>query len=37
MGLDLAEQAFALHLLLQKAQGLVDVVVSHENAHMYLG
>jgi hypothetical protein len=29
-----AEDAFALHLLLQRLQRLVDVVVSDENLHV---
>jgi hypothetical protein len=29
--LHLAERAFALHLLLQRLQGLVDIVVADEN------
>src|SRR5262249_28293871 len=31
--LHLAEDAFALHLLLQHLKGLVDVVVTNENLH----
>jgi hypothetical protein len=31
--LHLAEQAFALHLLLQRPEGLVDIVVANENLH----
>jgi hypothetical protein len=31
--LHLAENAFALHLLLQRLEGLVDVVVTDENLH----
>jgi hypothetical protein len=29
----LAEEAFALHLLLQYPEGLVDIVVTDENLH----
>jgi hypothetical protein len=29
--LHLAEQAFALHLLLERFQGLVDIVVTNDN------
>ena len=31
--LHLAEDAFALHLLLQHLEGLVDIVVTDENLH----
>jgi len=31
--LHLAEDAFALHLLLQRPEGLVDIVVADENLH----
>jgi hypothetical protein len=31
--LHLAENALALHLLLQRLEGLVDVVVTDENLH----
>jgi len=31
---DLAEDAFALHLLFQDLKGLVNVVVSDENLHV---
>ena len=31
--LHLAEDAFALHLLLQHLEGLVDIVVTYENLH----
>jgi hypothetical protein len=29
----LAKEAFALHLLLQRLEGLVDIVVTDENLH----
>jgi len=32
--LHLAEQAFALHLLLQRPEGLIDIVVADENLHV---
>src|SRR5215472_1132072 len=32
--LHLTEDAFALHLLLQRPEGLVDIVVSDENLHV---
>jgi len=32
--LHLAEDAFALHLLLQRPEGLVDIVVTDENLHL---
>ena len=32
--LHLAEKAFALHLLLQRPEGLVDIVVTDENLHV---
>jgi len=32
--LHLAEDAFALHLLLQYLEGLVDIVVTNENLHL---
>ena len=32
--LHLAEDTFALHLLLQRLEGLVDVVVPNENLHV---
>jgi len=32
--LHLAEDAFALHLLLQDFEGLVDIVVTNENLHL---
>jgi hypothetical protein len=32
--LHLAEDAFALHLLLQRPQRLVDIVVTDENLHV---
>jgi hypothetical protein len=31
--LHLAENAFALHLLLQRLEGLIDIVVTDENLH----
>jgi len=31
--LHLAEETFALHLLLQRLEGLVDIVVADENLH----
>ena len=31
--LHLAEETFALHLLLQRPKGLVDIVVADENLH----
>ena len=31
--LHLTEKAFALHLLLQRLEGLVDIVVADENLH----
>jgi hypothetical protein len=31
--LHLAENAFALHLLLQRLEGLVDIVIANENLH----
>ncbi|BDV33629.1 hypothetical protein SS37A_11580 [Methylocystis iwaonis] len=31
--LHLAEDAFALHLLLQRLQSLIDIVVANENLH----
>ena len=31
--LHLAEDAFALHLLLQRSEGLVDIVVTDKNLH----
>ena len=31
--LHLTEKAFALHLLLQRPEGLVDIVVADENLH----
>ena len=31
--LHLAENALALHLLLQRLQGLVDIVIADENLH----
>jgi hypothetical protein len=30
----LAEEAFALHLFLQRPEGLVDIVVADENLHV---
>jgi len=30
----LAEETFALHLLLQRLEGLVDIVVADENLHV---
>jgi hypothetical protein len=30
----LAEKAFALHLLLQRPEGLIDIVVADENLHV---
>jgi hypothetical protein len=32
--LHLAEETFALHLLLQRLKGLVDIVVADENLHV---
>ena len=32
--LHLAEETFALHLLLQRLEGLVDIVVADENLHV---
>jgi len=32
--LHLAEEAFALHFLLQRPEGLVDIVVTDENLHL---
>ena len=32
--LHLAEKAFALHLLLQRPEGLIDIVVADENLHV---
>ena len=32
--LHLAEEAFALHFLLQCLEGLVDIVVTDENLHL---
>ena len=32
--LHLAEDALALHLLLQRPEGLVDIVVADENLHV---
>ena len=32
--LHFAEKAFALHLLLQRPEGLVDIVVTDENLHV---
>jgi hypothetical protein len=32
----LAEDAFALHLLLQHLEGLIDIVVTNENLHVLL-
>jgi len=32
--LHLAEETFALHLLLQRFEGLVDIVVADENLHV---
>jgi hypothetical protein len=32
--LHLAEEAFALHLFLQRPEGLVDIVVTDENLHV---
>ena len=32
--LHLTEDAFALHLLLQRPEGLVDIVVTDENLHV---
>ena len=32
--LHLAEKAFALHLLLQRPEGLIDIVVTDENLHV---
>jgi hypothetical protein len=32
--LHLAEDAFALHLLLQYLEGLVDIVITDENLHL---
>jgi hypothetical protein len=32
--LHFAEKAFALHLLLQRPEGLVDIVVADENLHV---
>jgi hypothetical protein len=32
--LHLAEHTFALHLLLQRLKGLVDIIVSDENLHV---
>ncbi len=32
--LHLAEETFALHLLLQRPEGLVDIVVTDENLHV---
>jgi len=34
--LHLAEQTFALHLFLQRLEGLVDIVVTDENLHLEL-
>jgi hypothetical protein len=34
--LHLAEDAFALHLLLQHPEGLVDIVVTDENLHVMI-
>jgi len=34
--LHLAEDALALHLLLQRLEGLVDIVVADENLHVEL-
>ena len=34
--LHLAEETFALHLLLQRLEGLVDIVVADENLHAEL-
>ena len=34
--LHLAEETFALHLLLQRLEGLVDIVVTDENLHVEL-
>jgi hypothetical protein len=34
--LHLAENAFALHLLLQYLEGLVDIVITDENLHLLL-
>jgi hypothetical protein len=31
--LHLAEDAFALHLLLQRPEGLIDIVVTDKNLH----
>jgi hypothetical protein len=31
--LHLAENALALHLLLQRLEGLVDIVIANENLH----
>jgi hypothetical protein len=33
--LHLAEDAFALHLSLQRLEGLLDIVVADENLHAY--
>src|SRR3546814_7331282 len=32
--LHLAEDAFALHLLLQGLQGLIDIVIAHQDLHV---
>ncbi len=34
--LPLAEDAFALHLLLEGAEILVDIVVANENLHVFV-
>ena len=34
--LHLTEDAFALHLLLQGLQGLIDIVIANRNLHRYL-
>jgi hypothetical protein len=34
--LHLAENALALHLLLERLEGLVDVVVTDENLHAFI-
>jgi hypothetical protein len=34
--LHLAEDAFALHLFLQRLEGLINIVVSNENLHAVL-
>jgi hypothetical protein len=34
--LHLAEDAFALHLSLQRLEGLIDIVVADENLHVAL-